>query len=124
MVTQQAIEALYATGHWLLGQDRWQDAAEVFRAMATVQPSDERGWLGLGHAHEGAEQRIIAKEMMYLSGVTLARGGRCAIALTRVLRGLGNEEAALAALDFASSVARVNDDEALLALVAHEQAQS
>ena len=124
MVTvQQATEALYATGHWLLEQDRFEDAADVFRAMAQATPSDERAWLGLGQAHEGAKQPVIAKEM-YVTGVALARGGRCAIALARVLRQLGNDDAAGVALEFAQALARDEGDDGLAALVAWEERQS
>ena len=56
----------------------------------TAKPEDERAWLGLGQAHEGAKHTVIAKEM-YVTGVTLARSGRCAIALARVLRDHGND---------------------------------
>jgi Flp pilus assembly protein TadD len=121
--TAQAIEALYTTGHWLLDQGRFKDAADVFRAMAMVKPEDERSWLGLGQAHERASQRVIAKEM-YVTGVALAHGGRCAIALARVLRELGNTEGAATALDFADTLAKDEGDDALAALVAHDQAQS
>jgi predicted Zn-dependent protease len=119
----QAIEALYATGHWLLGQDRFKDAADVFRAMANASPEDERGWLGLGQAHEGAGQRIIAREM-YLTGVTLAHGGRCAIALARVLREMGQDGEAAEVIDFAESLAKERDDEALASLVSYERGMS
>ncbi len=115
----QALEGLYATGHWLLGQRRFKDAADVFRAMASAEPEDERAWLGLGQAHEGAAQRVIAKEM-YLTGVTLAHGGRCAVAMARVLREMGHDDEAAEAIDFARSIAEKNDDEALSALVNYE----
>lgn len=119
----QAAEALYATGHWLLGQERFKDAADVFRTMAKAQPEDERSWLGLGQAHERASQRLIAKEM-YLTGVTLAHGGRCAIALARVLREMGNDTDACEAIDFADSIAQETSDESLAAIVAFERGQS
>jgi Flp pilus assembly protein TadD len=119
----QALEGLYATGHWLLGQGRFKDAADVFRAMAASEPEDERAWLGLGQAHEGASQKVIAKEM-YLTGVTLAHGGRCAIAMARLLRDFGHDDAAAEAIDFASTIAQKNEDEALSALVKYERGQS
>ena len=119
----QAIEALYTTGHWLLGQCRFKDAADVFRAMATAQPEDERAWLGLGQAHEGANQKLIAREI-YLTGVTLAHGGRCAIALSRILRDMGQDAEAAEVIDFADTAAKQNDDEALAALVSYERGES
>jgi hypothetical protein len=120
---EQAIEALYATGHWLLGQCRHKDAADVFRTMVNAQPEDERGWLGLGQAHEGANQKLIAREM-YLTGVTIAHGGRCAIALSRILGDMGQDAEAAEVIDFADAVAKENDDEALAALVSHERGVS
>jgi len=119
----QAIEALYATGHWLLGQSRFKDAADVFRAMAKAEPGDERCWLGLGKAHEAAGHGVIAKEM-YVTGVTLARGGRCAVALARLLREHGHDGMAAEAIDFADQIAGETDDEALAALVHYERGQS
>jgi Flp pilus assembly protein TadD len=119
----QAIEALYATGHWLLADERFKDAADVFRAMAKAKPEDERGWLGLGQAHEGAQQKVIAREM-YLTGVTLASGGRCAIALARLLREGGHDAEAAEAIDFAENIASDRDDEALAALVSYERGLS
>jgi len=119
----QAIEALYTTGHWLITQNRFADAGEVFRAMAAAHPTDERAWLGLGQAHELAGQRIIAKEM-YLTGLTLARGGRCAIALARVLREMGNDARAAEAIDFADRIAFETDDDALATFVSYERGAS
>lgn len=109
----RAIEGVYATGHWLFSQERHQDAAEVFRAMVTIAPEDERGWVGLGMCHEGADQLRIAKEI-YAAGTTLAKSPlRCAIALVRVLRRLGDDDAAHEILEMADVMAeRSNDDDA------------
>jgi hypothetical protein len=95
----------------------------VFRAMCTVAPEDERGWLGLGQAHEGAAMMLIAKEM-YVTGVTLAHSGRCAIALARVLREFGRDAEAAESIDFADEMAHQQQDDALSALVAYERGQS
>ena len=59
----RALEGIYATAHWLLGRERFKDAADVFRAMVTAAPEDERGWVGLGMCHEGADQLRVAKEI-------------------------------------------------------------
>ena len=37
-----AIEALYATGHWLYSQQRIAHALTVFRAMIHIAPDDEQ----------------------------------------------------------------------------------
>jgi hypothetical protein len=120
---EQAIEGLYATGHWLLGQCRFKDAADVFRTMVNAQPEDERGWLGLGQAHDGANQKLIAREM-YLTGVTLAHSGRCAIALARILRDTNQDAEAAEVIDFADAMAKETDDGALAALVSYERGAS
>ena len=67
-----AVEGLYATGHWLLSQDRFANAADVLRAMTLVAPEDERGWVALGAAHEGVAQLEVAKEI-YAAGYALAK---------------------------------------------------
>lgn len=113
----RAVEGLYATGHWLLGNERHKDAADVFRAMCVIAREDERGWVGLGMAHEGADQHEVAKEI-YAAGCTLAKdNGRCSIALVRALRRLGEADAASAILDDID----VSADADLEALVAHER---
>ncbi|NVL83730.1 tetratricopeptide repeat protein, partial [Escherichia coli] len=58
-----SVEALYATGHWLLTAERFADAAIVFRMMAVAAPSDERAWLALGSCHEGIGQVAIAASL-------------------------------------------------------------
>jgi hypothetical protein len=91
--------------------------------MVNAQPEDERGWLGLGQAHDGANQKLIAREM-YLTGVTLAHSGRCAIALARILRDTNQDAEAAEVIDFADAMAKETDDGALAALVSYERGAS
>ena len=117
----RAVEGLYATGHWLLQQERFKDAADVFRAMISVAQEDERGWVALGMCHEGIEQYEIAREI-YGAGCTLAKPAvRCALALTRVLRKLGRDEDVQEALDMAEGMLESTDDELAAQLVAEER---
>ena len=58
----RALDALYATGHWLLSRERVHDAASVFRGMAVLAPDDERAWLALGACHEALKQTELALE--------------------------------------------------------------
>jgi hypothetical protein len=117
----RAIEGLYATAHWLLGRERFKDAADVFRAMVNTAPEDERGWVGLGMCHEGADQLRIAKEI-YGAGVTLASSPvRCAVALVRVLKRLGDDDAAGEVLVMAEELADGSSDDDVKALVAFER---
>jgi hypothetical protein len=115
MDTARAVEGLYATGHWLLGSDRFRDAGAVFRALVTLSPADERGWLGLGAAHEGIAQPEIALEM-YGTGRVVARPSpRCEVARARVLRTLGRDDEAESALDMADAIALEDDVKAAIA---------
>jgi Flp pilus assembly protein TadD len=117
----RGIEALYATGHWLLLQDRAGDAACVFRAMALLAPTDERSWLALGACHEALGQPSQAIQM-YGTGRTLARPAvRCDVARARVLRARDCEDAAEALLEQAKEAAEALDDIALIELVAAER---
>ncbi|CAN5677803.1 hypothetical protein BH09MYX1_BH09MYX1_61140 [soil metagenome] len=118
---QAAIEGVYATAHWLFSQERYKDAADVFRAMVTMAPEDERGWVGLGMCHEGAEQLRIAKEI-YAAGTTLAKSPvRCAIALVRVLKRLGDDDAAVEILSMAEEMSECSSDEDAKLLVDEEK---
>jgi len=119
---KQAIEALYATAHWLLSRERPHDASDVFRAMGFFAPGDERAWLGLGTCHERMGQRSIALEI-YGVGSALARSVRCEIARARALREEGRTEAAEEALDRAAALAdeRCEDEDEERKLVRDER---
>jgi len=118
---KRGIEALYATGHWLLTQDRPADGASVFRAMALLAPKDERSWLALGACHEALGQPGLAIKM-YGTGRVLARPSvRCDLARARLLRAEEKEDEADAALAEAQAAAEMLDDEALIALVLAER---
>jgi Flp pilus assembly protein TadD len=115
------IEALYATGHWLMSQDRCADAASVFRAMALLAPEDERSWLALGACHEALGQADLALEM-YGTGRVLARPSvRCDLARARVLRAKGRDDDADGAVESAAMAAETLEDEGLIDLVAAER---
>jgi len=115
-----AIEALYATGHWLFTQERINDAQSVFRALIYVAPQDERGWLALGACHEARGEHDIAYEL-YEMASTLVDAPRCAIARARILRGRGLEREARQALDEVAQLAASQRDDELRSLVAAER---
>ena len=120
MITSTAVEALYATGKWLLDERRPHDALHVFRAMLLAAPVDERGWLGLGAAHEAIGEAHVALEL-YAGCALAARRGRCDVARARILRAFGRDDEAIAALDIVETVVDAEDDDALRALLAHER---
>ena len=101
------VEAIYATGHWLLERDRSEDAAKVFRVMLHAAPGDERGWLGLGECHERIGQLRIALELYGAGSVAAGPSPRCHLARVRTLR----------ALDAAARDAERLGDSELVALV-------
>jgi Flp pilus assembly protein TadD len=118
---KRGVEALYATGHWLLTQDRAADAACVFRAMALLAPEDERSWLALGACHEALGQAGQAIQM-YGTGRVLARPSvRCDVARSRLLRAKDREDEADALLEHARETADALNDETLIELVAAER---
>ena len=119
--SESSIEALYATGHWLLSSGRHADAGKVFQLMTVTAPEDERGWLGLGAAHEGVGQLRIAAELYRLAPLAGAPNVRCAIARGRALRALGQPEAADAILEAATEAAASAGDDAMAALAAAER---
>jgi len=118
---EHGIEALYATGHWLLAQERAEDAACVFRAMALLASKDERAWLALGACHEALAQPHLALQM-YGTGHVLAQPSiRCDVARARLLRAGDRADDADALLEQAAEAAESLNDDALVELVAAER---
>lgn len=115
-----AIEALYATAKWLLDENRTIDAIHVFRAMLVAAPIDERGWLGLAACHEMLGQSSIALDL-FAYGAATCGGVRCHVGRARLLRALGRDDEAEAALDAAESALSSSHDDAEHALVAYER---
>jgi tetratricopeptide (TPR) repeat protein len=119
--SQSALEALYATGHWLYSQGRYTHAQNVFRAMVHLAPRDERGWLALGACHEVVDQHDIALEL-YSAAVSVAQTApRCEIARSRILRQRGLTREAQFALEEAGKIAEELRDDELQRLVAAER---
>lgn len=115
-----AIEALYATGHWLYTQERVADAQNVFRALIHVAPHDERGWLALGACHEVHGEHDIAYEL-YDMASSVGEAPRCGIARARILRERGLEREARQALDEVAQLAASQHDDELRWLVEAER---
>ena len=115
-----SIEALYATGHWLLNAERFSDAAIVFRMMALADATDERAWLALGGCHEGIGQHDIASSLYEIAATVAAPAVRCAIARGRALRMLGRHGEADAAFERARDLAVDRDDDELARLAERE----
>ncbi|MGA2448291.1 MAG: hypothetical protein ABTD50_06435 [Polyangiaceae bacterium] len=122
--TARAIEALYATGHWLLSQERIAQAAVVFRAMIHVAPQDERGWLALGACHEAREQHSIALELYGAAAEVTRAAPRCHLARARILRARGLTVEASEAIDYAAVLAEKIHDADLQSLVDIERSRA
>lgn len=121
---KRAADALYATGHLLLEQDKPAHASGVFRAMALLAPTDERAWLGMGACHEALGHLLVALEM-YGTGCMLARAAvRSELARSRVLRKLGRDDEADVAVDRAEEIADREGEEVLMVLVQEERVRS
>lgn len=119
-MSSQAIEALYATGHWLHTSGRHAEASEVFRVMTMTRPDDERGWLALGACHEAVGQKSLAIQLYEIASVAAAPAVRCAIARGRALRDLERTDAAVEAFEAAIDLASAADDPELAAVASAE----
>jgi tetratricopeptide (TPR) repeat protein len=119
-----AVEAFYAAGHWLYTQDRFADAATVFRAIIRLAPHDERGWLALGACHEALERHDVALELYDQARRVASAAPRCGIAQARIFRARGQDSDAREAFAEAARLAEQIDDEELHALVAAERSRS
>lgn len=119
---ETAIETLYATGHWLHANERWADAATVFRVMLQVAPGDERSWLALGDCHERIDQKYIALELYSAGAVAAEPSVRCQIARFRVLYDLDRGTDADHAFERAAELALESGDPDLMGLTQRERA--
>lgn len=117
----QTLEALYATGHWLIGQGRHRDALPVFRTMLLVDARDERGWLALATCHEALEEPAKAIELCRLASAACeGKGLRCTIARARLHRALGETDEAREVYEEAARLADELDEHELAELIAAE----
>jgi hypothetical protein len=113
----RAIEAIYATAFWLLGEERPVDAARVLHVMLKLRPHDERGWLALGECHERLRQPRTALELYGAGSVAAGPSPRLLLARARVLRALGRDGDADGALEEAARAADLIGDDSLIHLV-------
>jgi tetratricopeptide (TPR) repeat protein len=116
-----AREALYATGHALLEQERHAQAAAVFRILLRLCPSDERGWLALGECHVRAGHDDLALELFSAASVALHDAPRCALARFRLLYDAGRTDEADAAHETAVEMAERSEDQELIAISKSER---
>jgi Flp pilus assembly protein TadD len=120
-VTKQAsADALYGVGHWLLEQERADDAMHVFRTMLVLAPTDERAWLGLGACHEKTNEPAKAARLYALAPQACSGSVRLAVALGRVLQKLDRDADAHDAFAKAAELAEATGDVQLATLVAME----
>lgn len=116
----KSIESIYATGHFLFQQERFTEAATIFRLMLFVAPTDERAWLALGECHARSGQKRLALELYSAGSVVAAPAARCTLARARVLAELGRSAEADAAYESARNCAERCEDRELLELITRE----
>ena len=110
----EAVDALYAAGHWLFEQGRCEDAGRLFRAHVLAAPMDERAWLGLGASEAHAGRTSNALKVYAMGAMAIPRGAHCCLAAARLMAAGGEREGALAAFDRAQEIAEVSGDDELL----------
>lgn len=123
--TAQTLDALYAIGHRLIGQDRCRDALSLFHTMLLVEPRDERGWLALASCHEKLDEPEKAIALCELaSSACEGKALRCAVALARLHKTRGDDDEAAATYEEAARIADVLDEPEMATLIAAEMAAS
>jgi tetratricopeptide (TPR) repeat protein len=119
--TAQTLDALYATGHWLMQQDRHRDALSLFRTMMLVDARDERGWLALAICHEKLDEIEKAIELCRLAVSACGpHAVRCTIARARLSRASGDHADAVEAYEQALRFAEALNDGELEELIESE----
>jgi hypothetical protein len=112
-----SLEWVYATAFMLLGEERYADAACVFREMIRRAPTDERGWVGVAECHEKKEQFVIALELLGLGSVAAYPTARCHLARARLLRKFDRVDDADDAIEQARAIAEGEANDELLEAV-------
>lgn len=113
--TTQTLDSLYATGHWLMSQDRERDALALFRTMLLVDARDERGWLALVACHEKLDEIEKAIALCRIVG-----SAKCTIARARLHRAAGDRYDATEAYEEALRLAEAMNDDDLVELITTE----
>jgi tetratricopeptide (TPR) repeat protein len=112
-------ELVYSKGFAFHADGRYAEAAEAFRVMLQIAPTDERGWLALGDCHEKVGQKRVALEIYGAGSVAAQPAPRCLISRFRILYDAGHFSEADAVLNDADSLAA--DDEQLSKIVSDER---
>ena len=116
-----AVEALYTAGFRLQAEESYREASALFRAMVQAAPTDERGWLALGHCHERLGQLRIALELYSAGSIAAEPAPRCLLSRFRALYDLNRTSDADDAFDKALHVANAREDAALVTLIENER---
>lgn len=116
-----AIEALYSLGHSLLAQERFADAASVFRILLQVAPEEDRSWLALGECHRQAGHAEVALELFSAGAIAIESARGCALARFRLLHDLGRNDDADSAYDEALAIAERDSDNDFLTTLQNER---
>jgi len=114
-------DALYTVGHWLIEQNRHDDAKHVFRTMLALAATDERAWLALGMCHEKTSELGKAAQLYTLAPAACASGVRCLVALSRLQRQLGDDGLADETFERAATLASNEDDDTLINIINTER---
>lgn len=90
----QTVDALYAIGLHLLGEDRILEAADVFRALMLQAPRDERGWLGLTECHRVRGEIWMGRELLGVASLLVGTTPRIELAQRALSASLESSSAA------------------------------
>jgi tetratricopeptide (TPR) repeat protein len=115
------VEVLYQKGFRLYADERYEEAAAVFRAMLRAAPRDERSWLALGNCHEKLEQTRIALELFSAGSIAAAPAPRCLLSRFRALYDVDRKADAQRAYEAALQIARSRKDDALVSVIENER---
>ena len=117
----RAADLLYAQGLQMHGEERYADAAAVFRLMLRVAPTDERGWVALGDCHQRVGQNQVALELYGAGMIAAEPAPLCAIARFRTLWDLERTVEADEAFEEAQRLLDEGSDSSLVDRLARER---
>lgn len=128
-LTDEQMEAIYATAFTLYNGGRYEDAEKIFQCLCLFEHLGHRYWMGLGATRQMLKKYKEAIDAYSMAAVLDVRDPHAALQAAECHLAMGNIEAATSGLECAIQYAGANQAvkaraEALLSFLAHNKTQS
>lgn len=127
-VTDQELEAVYAVGHNLFANAKYEQAEDAFRLLCFLDHLNKKFWLGLGACRKARQNYNGAIDAFGLAGILDLKDSRAALQSAECHILLGNRPAAASAytavLKYGTEPAARSRAEMMLQTLSEKSAQN